>query len=240
MKLQIAICDKNKGSARILQTWLLEFAKEKRFELDVTLYNHETIFRWYLEHAVWYDLVLIDICLPDGQGIELARKIRQHWGRRCVNIIFTSFYRGCCRELFELEPLNVYLKPLEKEKLFWDMEKIINRGGVNKCVLRYTENKLVKAVHFQEILYIKAEDKKLIIKLAHGEIRIRGSLNRLERQFRCAGFCRCHRSFLVNMEWVKSYRNRMLGLCDGSMIPVGASYGVTLRDALRWFSCWRW
>lgn len=239
MVLQIAICDEDKNSGLRLESWLLEYAERERLEFNVKIFDFFDAFMDNLERDVWYDLVLIDIRMPSGQGIEIGRELRHRWGRKSVNIIFISFYRECCCRLFELEPLNVHLKPLQKEKIFQDIAKVIGRGSGNKKIIEYRHDDLIKAVPLNQIIYIKAIEKKLVIQLPDREIRIRDSLNQLEIKLRCSGFCRCHRSYLINMKWVTRYKDRILEMRDGTEIPVGAKYGVTVRDALRWYDSWR-
>lgn len=239
MVLQIAIYDEDKNSSLRLESWLLEYAEREQLVFNIKTYDLIDGFRDNLERDVWYDLVFIDIRMPCGRGIEIGRELRHRWGRKSVNIIFISFYRECCSRLFELEPLNVHLKPLQKEKIFRDITKVVGRGSGNKKIIEYRNDNLVKAVSLNQIIYIKAIDKKLAIQLPDREIRIRDSLNQLEVKLRCAGFCRCHRSYLINMEWVTRYRDRILRMQDGTEIPVGAKYGVTVRNALRWYDSWR-
>jgi two-component SAPR family response regulator len=85
-----------------------------------------------------FDLALIDIQLPEMNGVDLARKMKQEQPN--LKIIFTTAYNNYAAEAFEIEATDYLLKPIRKEKLFSSIEKAMAENKKAYDIRRSTNN----------------------------------------------------------------------------------------------------
>lgn len=79
-----------------------------------------------LEHQA-YDLVLMDIQMPEMDGIEATRMIRKHWSPGPKIIIVTAFDFGICGELsFDVGADEFLNKPVKIDELRDAIERNID------------------------------------------------------------------------------------------------------------------
>jgi CheY-like chemotaxis protein len=75
-----------------------------------------------------YDLVLMDIQMPEMDGIEATKMIRKQWSPGPKIIIVTAFDSECCRELsFDVGADEFLNKPVKIDELRDAIER--NIGG---------------------------------------------------------------------------------------------------------------
>lgn len=232
MYVQVAICCGNGRCSSRMQRWLETYAIREMAELRITVCHGAELFREYMRSGKMWDLVFLDTELPDGNGIELGREIRQYSGDS-VNIIFISEAVSRCREMFDMEPLNWHCQPLREEDIIQDIDKVMGRCCGGMQILRYAKNGVYKVLPLKDVLYIEALGKNIHFYTKRGgTVTLRYCLNRLEEMYDSYRFCRCHRSFLVNMNYVEKCLPHSFILRGGGEVPIGAKYIDRVREVV--------
>lgn len=86
-------------------------------------------------------------------------------------------------------------------------------------------------IPYRQIYYMEARDKKIYLRLKEKELAFYGTIEELEKKLPPA-FMRCHRSFLVNREYIEKImlsRNEIL-LLHGISIPLSRSYKPRFKE----------
>jgi DNA-binding LytR/AlgR family response regulator len=96
---------------------------------------------------------------------------------------------------------------------------------------------VIKRIPISDIVYIFAENRRVKIKTEEKEYYCSTKLKELDRIFSGLGFLRCHKSFLVNLEYVKDTGRNELHLRSGRSIPIGCSRRENVRSEL--LSYWK-
>lgn len=119
--------------SQVIQTYL-----EKKGCLVASTLDGEHALRW-LAGIDKPDLVIIDIGLPDMDGLELCRKIKNNLSTRKIPIIILTGKDGnenrikgtldCKADLY----LN---KPIEFEQLYGAIKKLIKRRQEEQSIIR--------------------------------------------------------------------------------------------------------
>lgn len=230
--MQVAICDDDIGCCSQIEKWLIDYGKREKIEINVELfYSAETLLR-DIKNKCWFDVIFLDIELPEKTGIELGYEIRKAVDDEKISLIFISKKTKYCQKLFDLEPQNFHKKPLEEKEIYRDMDKAISRTNNRKKVLKYMDNNIPKGILLGNILYIEAKNKLLVVTTKDGEkIIIRDSITRISDEFSQYHMCQCHRSFLVNLFFVEEYSNQSFRMSNGEYIPVGRKYAENIKAA---------
>lgn len=151
------------------------------------------------------DIVLVDIRMPDMDGIEFARHLAKLPTPPAV--IFVTAYDQYAISAFELSALDYLLKPVRAARLAEALRKAAGRRTIDgeqleksalagRRHLSCVERGRILLVPLTEILYLKAEQKYVTARTAQRDYLLEESLVKLESEF-ADRFLRVHRNCLV-------------------------------------------
>lgn len=230
--MQVVVCDDDEGCCAEIERWLEAYARREKVKFDISIYNSAEKLVGSMKDHQWFDVIFLDIELPEMTGIEVGHEIRNHLQRGDVSIVFISGKTEYCMELFELEPMNFHYKPLREEDIVKDMDKAIHRHNASRSVIQYTENGVQKGILLRDVLYAEAKGKASEIHTLSGDsIEVRSGVSKLAEEYGSFHMCQCHRSFLVNLSYVEKYYKQTLYLKNDVKIPVGRWYTEIVKNA---------
>jgi len=159
------------------------------------------------------DVVLLDIRMPQMDGIELA----QHLNKlpRPPVVIFTTAYDAYAIRAFDLRVIDYLLKPIRLGRLFEALNRAREAVPVQTEVLRELlpeprrnlsihERGKIHLIPIEQVLYLRAELKYVTVRTTEREYLIEESLNALEKEF-LARFVRIHRNCLIAKEAIAGF-----------------------------------
>ena len=208
------------------------YRRAQKIRMEIHIFNTVELLLNQVAEGSWYDVVFLDIEFPEGSGVELGHFIRDNTKNEAVQIVYISGKTKYCRYLFALEPLNFHHKPLHRDEIFADLDKVVRRSGDGKQVLRYKEDGILKWIALRDVMYVKSVDKMLeVMTKDNKRIRIRENLQDLGEKYADYSLCQCHRSHVVNLSYVVRYLDHCLFMENGAEIPVGRRYVEKVKKA---------
>jgi two-component system response regulator AlgR len=160
------------------------------------------------------DLVLLDIRMPEMDGIELARHLLQL--PRPPAVVFTTAYDAYAIQAFELRAVDYLLKPIRAARLEEalaraargarppDAQALRELAPAPRAHLASQERGRLQLIPVRDIVYLKAELKYVTVRTREREFLVDESLTRLEEEFG-GRFLRIHRNCLVAREHVTGF-----------------------------------
>lgn len=159
------------------------------------------------------DVVLVDIRMPQMDGIELAQHLNKL--ENPPVIIFTTAYDNYAIQAFEQHAIDYLLKPIRLGRLFEALTRaraaIPIKGELLRELMPEARKNLsihergkVLLIPLQTILYLRAELKYITVRTAEREYLIEEALGLLEKEF-VARFIRIHRNCLVAKTEIESF-----------------------------------
>jgi len=222
MNIKIAVCEDCEKDAALLRELCFRYCCETGtppYEMDV-FPNGLT----FLEHCVpgSYDMVFMDIYLEQEDGMQVIRELRKT-DKDCPVVFFTRSTDHAV-EAFEVNAVHYLTKPLVYEKLADALSRCEKLHEKQAAFLLLPTEKKLRKVRLAEILYIEVFDNTCVIHLDGETIPVRIPLKNLETKIRevdaHSDFLRCHRSYLVNMNWIMALRNDYFLLDTGASVPI--------------------
>ncbi|MBB1087172.1 response regulator transcription factor [Lysobacter sp. SG-8] len=151
------------------------------------------------------DLILLDIAMPGLDGLETARHLAAFEPRPAV--VFCTAYDAHALSAFEAEAIDYLVKPVRAERLDAALERVrtfaagrrqgIEAGrGQRRTHLCARLRGSLRLIPIEDVHYLQAEEKYVVVHHAHGEDLIEESLKSLEEEFG-ERFVRIHRNCLV-------------------------------------------
>lgn len=159
------------------------------------------------------DVVLLDIRMPEMDGMEAARHIAGM--DEPPAIIFTTAFDAYALKAFEVNAIDYLLKPIRRERLLTALGKTragprVTRQALDAAAnqprrhLSVHERGKIHLVPVAEILYLRAELKYVTVRTAQREYLVEESLTSLEEEFGEA-LVRIHRNCLVAREAIAGF-----------------------------------
>ncbi|KAF1712042.1 DNA-binding response regulator [Pseudoxanthomonas kalamensis DSM 18571] len=193
------------------------------------------------------DVVLLDIAMPGMDGLEVARHLAAFEPRPAV--IFCTAYDEHALSAFEAAAIDYLVKPVRADRLATALERarvfIAGReqqvpvaGKPPRTHLCARLRGSMRLIPVDEVRYLQAEEKYVVVHHARGEDLIEESLKSLEEEFG-PRLLRIHRNCLVaRHELVELRRNpdgRVHAILRHGEQPLEVSRRCVtqLREALR-------
>ncbi len=214
--IRAAVCDDEKYMADAVKKMAADFFRAQNIEtvIEVFLSGKEL-----LKYEKTIAILFLDIQMKGTDGMETARILRRRGFKGYL--IFITVLRETVFEAFEVQAYDYLVKPIEHSRFQKTMERVLasmqSAGEANLLVQRGYESRLVP---FDEIIFCEIIDRKVYLHLASLEIvdyydRIENLETKLDGRF-----FRCHRSFLINLQYLRSYKNQTAYMEGGKQIPV--------------------
>lgn len=161
-----------------------------------------------------FDLIFMDIFMDGINGFEAAKKIRRM--DKYVPIAFLTNSMDFAIESYEVEAIGYLVKPVNTKRLYGLLEKLTRSETVKS--LEFRKKGHVRYYNYRDIVYIESHGHVVTLHLADGDEV--GSYYKLDDLYLDdERFLRCHKSYLVNMDYVKYIENDFV-MTDGSTVPV--------------------
>ena len=229
MLLEIAICDDESAMRKeIFDHFSKYMAKRPDIVYHISSFESGS---QLLKSGQEYDLIFLDIQMEQPDGMETARRLRQRGS--CSRLIFVTVLKECVFEAFEVEACDYLLKPLDTGHFDRTLERVFRsiKLGQEERLLVQRGNKS-QVILLSESVYCEVQGRKIYIHLKNGEVI--DYYDRMENLKRHVDerFFQCHRSYLVNLDYVRGCKAGQVWLSCGDKIPVSRLRERELTQAL--------
>jgi len=165
--------------------------------------------------AARVDVVLLDVRMPEMDGIEVARHLQKL--ERPPAVVFATAYDAYAIRAFEVHAVDYLLKPIRLARLKEALARaaVAPRPQVLDAIARGARTHLcaqergkVHLIPVKDVVYLKAELKYVTVRTAAREYLIEEALTKLEEEFG-ERFVRAHRNCLVARAAVRGFERTM-------------------------------
>jgi len=234
--INIVVCDDEKLMSEKLENMIKGFFGRKRMDISLLQYSSG---EELLKRNKGMDILFLDIGMKGMDGIETAKRLREK--RYEGFLIFITILKEMVFQAFEVQPFDYLVKPVKEEAFEKTMERLFlamqNAGNANLLVQRGYESNLIS---FQDIIYCEIIGRKVYLHLKSGEsVDYYDKMESLEKKLD-RRFFKCHRSYLINLNYLKSYKSNTACMADGEEIPVSRLRSREFSNAvLQYMKEWR-
>jgi two-component system LytT family response regulator len=193
-----------------------------------------------------YDVLLLDINMPELSGTELVDQLR---GRNppLPSVVFVTAHDEHAIEAFEKHAVDYVLKPFSNERIgdaldrasrraegeraaklieAWPRLQQLTRPQFPRIAIKSKGRILI--INPGDVVAVQAEGNYVLLQRESGSYLLRESISELAEKLKPYGFIRIHRSVLVNTSFVEEIKPYLTGEY-GLRIKGGREYTVTRK-----------
>lgn len=213
--LRIAICDDECHMLKHLTTTVNEYLN--KLKLDAQIYSFTSGITLLCSDE-YFDIIIMDIRMAGLDGMETVCRLRAKGSRS--QVIFVTSSKDYVFQAFDVDAVHYLIKPVSDQDLLHALDKAVGRcGQVDSAAVAVTRGSSVQMIPFRNILYCEAIDHKIYISTEEGKVDYYGKLDALQDRLDDR-FFRCHRSYLLNMNYVSGKEKDTAIMINGDRIPI--------------------
>ncbi len=227
--MKFAICDDEPTMAQALASHLADYMKKH----SITSYsvnsfsNGQTL----LDAVDRFDVIFLDIQMEQPDGMETAKLLRRRGDHSLL--VFVTVLKELVFDAFQVEAYDYLLKPLDSARFHQTMNRVLRaleqRTAENIVIQRGTG---CEVVLLSDIVYCEVLGRKIYLHKSDGTVSdYYDKLEDLERRVD-GRFFKCHRSYLVNLDYVRGCQDGQVLLFQGERIPASRLRERELTQAL--------
>ncbi|MGW8959358.1 LytR/AlgR family response regulator transcription factor [Paenibacillus sp. NPDC055715] len=196
--LNIALCDDTNVELARVERFTLEYPFTK-VEVD-TFGSGQKLLQYVAKNKIEYNIYLLDIEMPDMDGISLAKKIRE-FDKRAV-IVFITNYSEYMPDVFKVQTFDYILKPVNKETLFEILQRADHylHSSHSYFEFSYERNKFV--INTDEIMCFEKSGRAAHIYTEKKEYKCNQTTTQILAQLDHMVFTQIHASYIINLKYV--------------------------------------
>lgn len=213
--IRIAIVEDEITASDLLIDYLNKYANEKKEKFEIKVYSSSLMF--LNEYKNNLDIVFMDIELPDGNGLDTIRKIRQL--DNDVIVIFVTNMAQYAVKGYEVRAFDFIVKPVTYYNFSVKLENVLHCFEKKKDSEIWISNKEGKLkLKVSSIYYIEVVQHMCFYHTSNGNFKATGSLKNIEDTLEKMNFALCNRCYLVNLKYVTSVKKGIVVVNNEELI----------------------
>ena len=178
------------------------------------------------------DLVFLDIQMPDINGIQFYKGLKQK-----PLVIFTTAYKDFAVEGFNVDAVDYLLKPFEYDRFLKAAYKakeyleFLSSQELQLNSIFVKVNYEIMKINLKDIELVEALDDYIKIYIKPNPVLTLMTLKSIQEKLPASDFVRVHRSFIVPLARIEKFSKTKLWIA-GKEIPIGSSYSQVYDQLL--------
>lgn len=216
--INVLLCDDDLLFLNLLEQRFLSYA-------DCKIYKFSSSQEVYASDLK-FDIAFLDIQLDNNtSGFSLVKHIRNN-NSKCIISFFTN-YRDYAIEGYEYRAFRYILKTEPDKIIKRKIDDVFEEFRRQSKLIKGTYRNQSFAVSPCDIYFIDTFNHVITLHTRVGNFKMYKNIKEIVRELSVFGFFRCHRSYVVNPEYISAIdTNKCIKLREpvGETIPIGINY----------------
>jgi DNA-binding LytR/AlgR family response regulator len=229
--INIAICDDIAEDLETISSCVSKNLNELDISFKISSFNEG---QDLIDHISSFkeveDIIFLDIYMKFSNGIDIARKIRE-FDKEC-KIIFVTSSKDHAIDSYDVRALYYILKPINEEKLSSTIKIAIETLNKENKQIVIKNRKGTYRIPYKDILYAESKARVVNIYLKAGKvISFYSKLDDFIQSLQDERFLKCHKSFLVNMDYILKIENANIFIGNNITIPISSTNMAVIKES---------
>ena len=232
-RLKVAVCDDESRAISVISASVESVFKDYNTEIELETFNSPGKLLESLASR-GYDLIFLDICMPEMDGIELGKQLQKN---ECnAELVFVSSRMDRMFDTFSVQPFGF----VRKNHFLDDIAEVISRYVDSRKAktdesrfAHFKDQQGMVAIDVTHVTYIECIRNTQVLHFedARPEHKLYSRMETLEEELKRFDFLRVHKGYLVACRFIRRFDSNSVILTTGEEIPVGRSRRHESMDA---------
>lgn len=235
----IAVCDDEEYFRTREEQLIIKYMEAKGYHYKIEIFDLGSELLNLGNAISKFDMIFLDINMKEIDGIETAKRIRRV--TKDTYIVFVTAFVTYALEGYKVDAVRYLLKEDEYlEKAIYEcLNTIVYKMNYEEYKHTFEFQEGIVELYYEDILYVESNLHKLIFHMVTNDTdryTTYEKLDIIDELLREAGFCRIHKSYLVNLKYVESIERYKVRLSNGDCLGISKSRYLDVRNE---FVCYR-
>lgn len=202
--IKIAIVEDEKGAMEVIQAHLERYSKEHGLAYDLVWFDNPINF--LMRYGSDFELIFLDIELPDLNGMDVAQKIREVDSG--IALVFVTNMAQYAIKGYEVDADDFIVKPVAYHDFALKFDRVLKKISIKQDESKIAVNceGMTKSIEIKTIRYVEVIKHKLIYHTIDEDFEVRGTLSKAESLLLEKNFIKCNKYCLVNLRYVSGIK----------------------------------
>lgn len=234
--LRIAICDDEEYFLMFEKKMISDYMEARDFNYQILSFTSGRELLKAMDGITGFDMIFLDIGMADLNGMETARRIRKL--TKDTYLVFVTVYITYALKGYEVNAVRFIIKDSRifdsamkecMDTIIYEMNYKEKRQDFN-----FREGNIALAL--EDIMYVESVAHKLYFRVIQDSALLTFTmyekLDVMEEMLQDAAFCRIHKSYLVNLKYVKRLERDGVLLRNGTRLSIARSRNKEVGEAV--------
>lgn len=237
--IRIAVCDDNSIELSKTMELVKGYLEKTGRNVDISKYSSSVrlkkdIDTAFMDGTPLFDLFILDVMMPEVTGMDIAEHIRSLY-KKDVPIAFTTTSTEFAFKAFSVHAFRYLDKPLKEDAVAEMLDYFFDyMNEKEEQIFSIPAKGAVVTVKRDDIMYVENVSRNLVFSMSdgskHKSVSIRKSFeSSVEPLMMDKNFIQPHKSFLVNMYFIKSYSGDNIVMEDGYVVPISRNNSAMVK-----------
>lgn len=232
--MKITVCDDSIKDLLDIEKLLIKYKNrypDKEFEMEK--YSDPSRLYHQITEGKLTNIYILDMLMPKRTGLDLGRQIRAADNDNVIIYITSS--EDYAMDAYEVRAVRYLLKPIDEDKFFEALDYALSytKTKTEPTYMIKTKDGLLPMA-YSKIEYIESVGRRLEVHLSDGKLLkslyIRTSFEEeVQELIRHENFLQTHKSYLVNLDYVKQLTTDNVIMNSGKQLPVSRAKAPTVK-----------
>ena len=231
--IRIAVVDDEPKDISYISQKIKEQLDSREVECEMILYsNAEELLNDIKEKP--YDIVFLDIDMPEITGMDAAEKINGISGKTLI--VFVTNHDELVYKAYRFKAIGFIRKSHLDDEISYVIDVLINELNIINCKINITNKSTVICIDLTEVLYVQSDDHYVEFHFKDKTESVRKTMNEIDEMIAHQGFIRTHSRYLVNYRYIYSIKKDTVYLSYKDIhLPVSRSKLDSVKEKYQLF-----
>ncbi len=197
--ISVAVVEDDENFSRTLKDYISRYQRETHKAIETDFFANGKLFVDQC-HEKQYDIVFMDIVMPEMDGMEAAGYMREMNQSACL--IFITSMPQYAMQGYEVNAMDYVLKPLAYDLFKIKLDKAISHVRTD-TFFKIKNPGSIRKILLSELMYIECYKHYLYFYLETDTCHMRGSMKDICVFFEDNGFAQISSSQMLNLSYVE-------------------------------------